>query len=72
LIKLKGYSYINLYDELLYHHHIGLSMRGKPPVIQYLHEDEWPKLLQSLAAVCETNGLSFEKVVEKSKLSIQS
>lgn len=72
LNKPISYVWKYLYDELLYHHHIGLSMRGKPPVIQYLHEDEWPKLLQSLAAVCETNGLSFEKVVEKSKLSIQS
>jgi len=65
-----GYVWKYLYDELLYHHHISLSMRGKPPVLKYLHEDEWPKLIQSLAAVCEKYGLSFDNVMKKAKLSM--
>jgi len=64
-----GYVWKYLYDELLYHHHISLSMRGKPPVLKYLHEDEWPKLIQSLAAVCEKYGLSFDKIMKKARLS---
>jgi len=65
-----GYVWKYLYDELLYHHHISLSMRGKPPVLKYLHEDEWPKLIQSLAAVCEKYGLSFDKIMKKARLSL--
>ena len=65
-----GYVWKYLYDELLYNYHISLSMRGKPPVLQYLHEDEWTKLIQILAAGCEKYGLSFDKIMQKARLSL--
>jgi len=65
-----GYIWKHLYDELLYNYHISLSMRGKPPLLQYLHEDEWPKLIQILAAGCEKYGLSFDKIMQKARLSL--
>lgn len=65
-----AYIWKELYDELLYKHGIGLSQRGKPPFIQHIKENEWSKVQQSLAAICENRGISFSKVVEESKIKI--
>lgn len=63
-----GYTWKKLYDELLYKHHIGLQMRGNPPYIQYIKEDEWKFVLQSISAICENSGISPSKIFEKAKL----
>lgn len=57
-----------LYDELLYKHHMNLALRGKPPLIKHVREGEWKLVQKSLAAICEEKGLSFTKIVEKAKL----
>lgn len=62
-----GYVWRDLYQELLYKHHIGLSQRGDKPYIQHVKEDEWPMVQQSLAAICEDNGVSISKVLWKIK-----
>lgn len=62
-----GYVWRDLYQELLYKHHIGLTMRGKKPFIQHVREEEWPMVQQSLAAICEDHGISISKVLWKIK-----
>lgn len=51
-----------LYDELLYKHHISLAKRGKKPYIQHIKEDEWYMVQQSLAAICQSNNVDTAKV----------
>lgn len=63
-----GYPWKWLYDELRYKHNIGLSNRGKNPYIQWVREDEWPLVQQSLCAICEDKGLSPSKVMAAAKL----
>lgn len=63
-----GYIWKELYDELLYKHHIGLQMRGDAPYIQYIKENEWKFVLQSVSAICEDNGISPSKIFEKAKM----
>lgn len=65
-----GYVWKELYQELLYKHHIGLTQRGDKPYIQYIREDEWPIVQQSLAAICEDNGVSISRVMWKVKHDI--
>lgn len=65
-----GYIWKELYDELRYKHGIGLSQRGKPPFIQYVKEDEWTQVQQSLAAICEVKDISFSKIIKTAKLSV--
>lgn len=57
-----------LYNELLYKWHINLKSRGDTPYIQYVKEDEWKFVQQSLAALCECNGLSVAKVMDKARM----
>lgn len=66
-----GHAWNMLYDELLYKHSISLKMRGKPPYIQHIKESEWKFVQQSLAAICEDNGLSPSKIMAKAKMSLQ-
>ncbi|MPM06325.1 hypothetical protein SDC9_52624 [bioreactor metagenome] len=63
-----GYPWKWLYDELRYKHNIGLTNRGKAPAIQWVREDEWPLVQQSLCAICEDKGLSPSKVMAAAKL----
>ena len=65
-----GYVWKELYQELLYKHHIGLTQRAHKPYIQYIREDEWPIVQQSLAAICEDNGVSISRVMWKVKHDI--
>lgn len=64
-----GYIWKELYDELLYKHHIGLQMRGESPYIQHIKEKEWKFVLQSVSAICENSGISQSKIFEKAKLN---
>lgn len=68
LSKPTAYIWKELYDELRYKHGIGLSQRGKSPFIQYVKDDEWPCVQQSLSALCEKNGVSPTYVFQRSKL----
>lgn len=54
-----GYVWNELYNELLYKHHIGLKNRGNAPYIQHIKENEWALVQQSLAAICEKNAVSL-------------
>lgn len=63
-----GFVWKDLYNELLYKHHMNLAMRGKPPLINHVKEDEWKFVQKSLASMCEEKGLSFAKIVERAKL----
>lgn len=54
-----GYVWNELYNELLYKHHIGLKNRGNAPYIQHIKENEWGLVQQSLAAICEKNAVSL-------------
>jgi len=65
------YAYVwkDLYEELLYKHGIGLKMRGKSPYIQYVKENEWKFVIQSLAAICEDKNISVSNVFKKAKIS---
>ena len=65
-----GYVWKELYEELRYKHGIGLSQRGKSPYIQYIKEDEWKFVIQSLSAICEDSGVSVSKVFEKAKVNV--
>lgn len=62
------YVWKELYDELLYKHHIGLQMRGDSPFIQHIKEDEWKFVLQSVSAICENHDVSPSKIFWKAKL----
>lgn len=68
LSKPTAYVWKELYDELRYKHGIGLTQRGKSPFIQYVREDEWPLVQQSLSAICEKNGVSPSYVLQRAKL----
>lgn len=68
LSKPTAYVWKELYDELRYKHGIGLTQRGKSPFIQYVKEDEWPLVQQSLSAICEKNGVSPSYVLQRAKL----
>lgn len=54
-----GCVWNELYNELLYKHHIGLKNRGNAPYIQHIKENEWALVQQSLAAICEKNAVSL-------------
>lgn len=56
-----GKVWKELYNELLYKHHIGLQYRGRPPYIQHIKENEWPLVQQSLAAICIDHNISMTK-----------
>ncbi len=54
-----------LYDELLYKHSIGLKARGKSPYIQHIKEEEYPKVISTLTAICQKYNLNFAEIVKK-------
>ena len=67
-----GYIFKELYDELRYKQNIGLSQRGKPPYIQYIKESEWKQVMQSFSAICENNGCSATKIIQKARTDHKS
>lgn len=68
LCKPYGVIWKMLYDELRYKHGMGLSQRGASPFLQHVKDDEWPKVQQSLCAICEDSGLSPSKVMAEAKM----
>lgn len=63
-------AYTMLYQELLYKHHISLKARGDKPYVQWLKPEEYKKAYQSLAAMCEVQGVSAAKLFEKAKINM--
>lgn len=57
-----------LYDELQYKHGICLAKSGRPPLIQYVKESEWPKVQKSFAAICQRCGYSPALIMEIAKM----
>ena len=60
-----GFVWKELYDELLYKHHIGVKMRGKAPYVRYIRDNEWGTVQQSLSAICEKNGIQIQSVLRQ-------
>ena len=60
-----GFVWKELYDELLYKHHIGVKMRGKAPYVRYIRNNEWGVVQQSLSAICEKNGIAIDSVLKQ-------
>ncbi len=71
--KTTGSVFHELYNELRYKHKIGLSQRGKSPLIQHIRENEWPVVIQTFTALCDkynvnaTSILSFAKISDDTK-----
>ena len=63
-----GEVFKDLYEELRYKHGMGLSQRGKSPLIQHIKESEWENVIQSFAALCENRGVSPTEILEAAKL----
>lgn len=66
--KYPGSIWNELYTELYYKHGIGLKHRGESPYIQYVKEDEWSAVQQSLSAICEKYEISPSYVMETAKI----
>ena len=49
-----AFVWSELYDELLYGHHINLKKRGKAPYIQHIKEDEWGSVVSVFTSMCES------------------
>jgi len=62
--KRAGAIYNEIYDELLYKHHIGLRARGKKPIAQ-IKETEWGVVQQVLLALCGQRGIDLSKLRKK-------
>lgn len=65
-----GKAYKLLFDELLYKHGISLRQRGSKPYTQWIKDDEYKKVYQSIAALCESMGLRTAEIFAKAKLSM--
>lgn len=65
-----------IYNELLYRHNINLKSRhtngGKKSaaLLEYLHEDEWKDLYQTIAAMLQARYVNPSEIFEKAKLSV--
>lgn len=70
-----GSCWNEIYNELLYRHNINLKSRhtkgGKKsaPLLEYLHEDEWKDLYQTIAAMLQARYVNPSEIFEKAKLS---
>lgn len=70
MIKYKRYSFTGkawseLYNELLYQHHINVRQRGKSPLIEGIKENEWKLVLQSFSALCEKENISPSDILKE-------
>jgi len=68
LHKQFAFVWSDLYKELYYSYGIGLKMRGEPPYIKYVQEDEWEKVIQSFSAICESNNISPSEIMKSAKM----
>lgn len=69
-----GSCWNEIYNELLYRHNINLKSRhtkgGRKyaPLLEYLHEDEWADLYQTIAAMLQARYINPSKIFEKAKI----
>lgn len=72
-----GSCWNEIYNELLYRHNINLKSRhtrgGRKyaPLLEYLHEDEWADLYQTIAAMLQARYVNPSEIFEKAKLSVE-
>ena len=62
-------SWKRLYDELYYEYRISLASRRahgeqrKSPLLDYVHEEEWPILVAKAFSMCRRNNCNMEKII---------
>lgn len=67
-----AFVWSELYDELLYGHHINLKKRGKAPYIQHIKEDEWGSVVSVFTSMCESKGVNTAEILKKAKMVNES
>ena len=67
-----AFVWSELYDELLYGHHINLKKRGKSPYIQHIKEDEWGSVVSVFTSMCESKGVNTAEILKKAKMVNES
>lgn len=62
-----GYANVwnELYKELKYKHHIDLKQRGNSPYLNHINGNEWEKVFQSFAAMCEARGTTAAEMINQ-------
>ena len=68
----EAFVWSELYDELLYGHHINLKKRGKAPYIQHIKEDEWGSVVSVFTSMCESKGVNTAEILKKAKIVNES
>ncbi len=69
-----GICWNKIYDELLYRHNINLKSRHtkggrkSASLLDYLHDDEWASLYQTIAAMMQARYVNPSEIFEKAKL----
>lgn len=58
----------DLYNQLLYKHHMNVRARGKQPWIQYVEEHEWNCVNKVFSSMCNSYGLSASEILEGIKV----
>lgn len=70
-------TWTEIYNELNYRHSINLRMRqardkkNNAPLLTYLHDDEWEKLYETIAAMLNARYVNPSKIFEKAKLTVE-
>ena len=70
-------TWTEIYNELNYRHGINLRMRqardkkNSAPLLAYLHDDEWEKLYETIAAMLNARYVNPSKIFEKAKLTVE-
>lgn len=70
-------TWTEIYNELNYRHSINLRMRqardkkNSAPLLAYLHDDEWEKLYETIAAMLNARYVNPSKIFEKAKLTVE-
>ena len=67
-----AFVWSELYNELLYGHHINLKKRGKSPYIQHIKEDEWGSVVSVFTSMCESKGVNTAEILKKAKIVNES
>lgn len=62
--------YKELYNEIYYKHGISLKARGDKPYAQWLKDNEFPKVYQTIAAMCEAYGIDVDSVFASAKMTM--
>jgi prophage antirepressor-like protein len=66
-----GVGWNTLYKSIQYHEHINLKIRKghsgdkKKPLIEFIREDEFPKVIKIAVAMCEKAGIDTYKIINE-------